>query len=524
MAYKFSLGAQVLSGSVTMKQGLTVPAGGTVALEDAALQLTDVDIAGASNLGGASIAQADEFPFSDAGTNKVVTFSNLEDTIFGNVSGDATVAAGGALTIANDAVEQAMIADDAVGADQLAANAVVNASVASNAAIAASKIDFNVDLGGNISFGNQSDDTVSFGGGVTVEGDLTVNGTTTTVNSTTIEISQSFTFEGPADAHETTLHCGTPTQDLQINLPVFSSSAGAGTWHLPVLADAATTASALVTAAEFALLDGGTTVGTVALADSDGFLHNDNGTMKQTQISKIVDFTFGKTSGDVVIASNGAATIQANAVEGTMLDANVADDSSIELNGGALRVKASGVTNAMLAGSIADSKLATITTAGKVALSAIELDGGTDINAALVDADLIMVDDGAGGTMRKCTMSRIKTYIGGGTMSINQYNTGSAAQSLSGSTGFWGPNSETAESSNAIELHLSGSTPGAQWSAGDQLTIKAPGNAATNNLTIKVSGSGDDSDLIDGESELVLESDFAAVTLVYDGNGSWFIY
>jgi len=34
-------------------------------------------------------------------------------------------------TIANDAVEQAMIADDAVGADQLASNAVVNASVAS---------------------------------------------------------------------------------------------------------------------------------------------------------------------------------------------------------------------------------------------------------------------------------------------------------------------------------------------------------------------------------------------------------
>ena len=43
-------------------------------------------------------------------------------------------------TIANDAVEQAMIADDAVGADQLASNAVVNASVASGAAIALSKL------------------------------------------------------------------------------------------------------------------------------------------------------------------------------------------------------------------------------------------------------------------------------------------------------------------------------------------------------------------------------------------------
>lgn len=66
------------------------------------------------------------------------------------MSGDATIASNGAITIANDAVEQAMIADnavgadqiadDAVGADQLASNAVVNASVASGAAIDATKI------------------------------------------------------------------------------------------------------------------------------------------------------------------------------------------------------------------------------------------------------------------------------------------------------------------------------------------------------------------------------------------------
>ena len=72
-----------------------------------------------------------------------ITFSNVEDTIFGNVSGDATIAAGGALTIANDAVEQAMIADDAVGADQLASSAVVNASFASDAKTAISGSIFN---------------------------------------------------------------------------------------------------------------------------------------------------------------------------------------------------------------------------------------------------------------------------------------------------------------------------------------------------------------------------------------------
>ena len=46
----------------------------------------------------------------------------------------------------------------------------------------------NSDLGGNFTIGNQSSDTATFSGGVTVAGDLTVNGTTTSVNSTTVNI------------------------------------------------------------------------------------------------------------------------------------------------------------------------------------------------------------------------------------------------------------------------------------------------------------------------------------------------
>ena len=58
---------------------------------------------------------------------------------------------------------------------------------------------------------------------------------------------------------------------------------------------------------------------------------------------------------------------------------------------------------------IKDSALAT---AGSVPLSTIDIDGGTDIGAAIVDADLFIVDDGAGGTNRKVAASRIKTYAG----------------------------------------------------------------------------------------------------------------
>jgi len=49
---------------------------------------------------------------------------------------------------------------------------------------------------------------------------------------------------------------------------------------------------------------------------------------------------------------------------------------------------------------------------GSLNLADLDIDGGTDINAALVDADLMIVDDGAGGTNRKATMSRLATYMG----------------------------------------------------------------------------------------------------------------
>lgn len=68
------------------------------------------------------------------------------------------------------------------------------------------------------------------------------------------------------------------------------------------------------------------------------------------------------------------------------------------------------VTNTMLAGSIADSKLNTISTANKVSIAALDIDGGTDIGAALADADLFIVDDGGAGTNRKSAATRIPIY------------------------------------------------------------------------------------------------------------------
>ena len=64
-------------------------------------------------------------------------------------------------------------------------------------------------------------------------------------------------------------------------------------------------------------------------------------------------------------------------------------------------------------GTVTGGMLATITTANKIGLAAIDIDGGTDIGAALTSSDLIIVDDGAGGTNRKATLERLLTLTDG---------------------------------------------------------------------------------------------------------------
>ena len=106
-------------------------AGSGIALATGVLS---VDIDELAALGGTGIAQSDNLIFSDDGTEKKITFSNFEDAIFGNVSGDATIAAGGALTIANGAVENAMLANASVTLTQGAGMAAMG-SVALGAAV-----------------------------------------------------------------------------------------------------------------------------------------------------------------------------------------------------------------------------------------------------------------------------------------------------------------------------------------------------------------------------------------------------
>ena len=95
---------------------------------------------------------------------------------------------------------------------------------------------------------------------------------------------------------------------------------------------------------------------------------------------------------------------------GTVTSVGVADSGAGEFTVGSTPVTSSG--NITLAiNSVADSKLGTISTANKVSVSALNIDGATDIGADLTTSDLIVVDDGAGGTNRKAALSRIVTFV-----------------------------------------------------------------------------------------------------------------
>ena len=131
-------------------------------------------------------------------------------------------------------------------------------------------------------------------------------------------------------------------------------------------------------------IDGATDIG-ADLADADLFIVDDgaNGTERKAAMSRVQTYIEGKISGDITISS-GTAAIGSGVIVNADINASAA---------------------------IADSKLATITTANKVGLAALDIDGGSDIGADLTTSDLIIVDDGAGGTNRKAALSRVVTLM-----------------------------------------------------------------------------------------------------------------
>ena len=88
----------------------------------------------------------------------------------------------------------------------------------------------------------------------------------------------------------------------------------------------------------------------------------------------------------------------------------IADDLVIK-DGGTIGVASDADSITIAANGVVTFSQSPVFPDGSLAVVDLDIDGATDIGADLADADLLLVDDGAGGTNRKTAMSRIKTYV-----------------------------------------------------------------------------------------------------------------
>ena len=223
-------------------------------------------------------------------------------------------------------------------------------NIAGALAVSGSATVDNLSLDGNTITTSSGNLTIDSNGGTTtindnaiISGNLTVNGTTTTINSTTVNIDDK-NFQVATGAAD----------DAAADGAGFTVDSGDGdkTWNFE------------------------------ATGDNWGSSENINlasGKVLKVNNTSILSST---TLGSSVVTSSltSLGTIGTGVWQGTAIN---------------------------------DTYLGTIDNANKVSLSALNIDGGTDIGAALVDADEIIVDDGGGGTNRRSDMSRVKTYIYG---------------------------------------------------------------------------------------------------------------
>ena len=186
-------------------------------------------IDGLSNsLVSGSIAVGDLFAVADVNDSneeKKMTFRDVRDAIFEDVSSDATIAAGGALTIANDSVNNNKLANIARGSVKVGgsgnAPTDLNAKTSGQILVGDGTDIVSVAISGDMSLaangaltidnnkvGNselkQDDDitlqSLTTTNNITIGGDLTVNGTTTTVATTNTKVEDQLMFLGTGSA------------------------------------------------------------------------------------------------------------------------------------------------------------------------------------------------------------------------------------------------------------------------------------------------------------------------------------
>ena len=259
-----------------------------------------------------------------------------------------------------------------------------------------------------------------------------------TVSFSTVATNLQIIFEGStADDNETTLGVIDPTADRTINLPNAS-----GTVFLQEDTDNA-------------IITGKTTItsGDVTPANDELLLSDaDAGVLKRVTVNNLISSAGGLTAvsadstpqlggdldtnnNDIVTVSNRNLNLLPNGTGLVIMDGNGSSggvsvsDGLIDIRtgtGNVAKIKFycessnahaqtlqaaphASASSAVLVLPTASGTLIGTGDTGTLPLTAIDIDGGTDISAALSTSDLIIVDDGAGGTNRKAALSRLVT-------------------------------------------------------------------------------------------------------------------
>ena len=158
-------------------------------------------------------------------TLKVLGGTGITSTVSGNnltLAVDGTIITGSSTTtLTNKTINGPDNTITNIGNSSLTNNSITVSDGSNTSPVA---------LGGTLTFAGTTNEvevvenagtvTIGMPDNVVITGNLTVNGTTTTVNSSTIEITNSFTFEGTtSDNFETTLTVIDPTADRTVSLP-----------------------------------------------------------------------------------------------------------------------------------------------------------------------------------------------------------------------------------------------------------------------------------------------------------------